>query len=76
MPIIFSDDFDRSTHLIKKTKYTTRCSVKSSTIYTEPHILQLHVFVFKINKTLTDQRTGVHKVAIRPIAIFATDQVE
>ena len=35
----------------KKTKYTTRCSVKSSTIYT----VKLIVIVFKKSKILCDQ---------------------
>lgn len=76
LAIILSDNFGCSTHLIKKTEQITGCSAISFTVYTEPHILQLHIFVFKIGKILTDQRTGIQNVAIRPIAVFATNQAE
>ena len=47
--------YRRLTDCIEKTKYTTRCNVKSSTTYTWPLTLQLHLFVLKMSETLSDQ---------------------
>lgn len=55
---------------LKKTKYITRCSVKSSIISIRPPFFILPLFVFKTDKTLSDHILAVRKLVAQYFAYF------
>ena len=71
LKVHFFSPFCNLIHFItKKVKYTTRCSVKSSTIYKENLVFIVYFLFSKNSKTLHDELLQLQKLIVQSFAFF------